>query len=56
MITTLLAVMAAAVAKQYHDGEKRAAEENAYLRRLLSSSLSLNEEQLKEARAVRRKV
>ncbi len=54
VISALLAVMAAALAKQYHDASVRAEAENAYLRRLLSSSLSLNEEQIQEARAVRR--
>ncbi len=55
VISVLLAGMAAAVAKQYHDASARAEAENAYLRRLLSSSLNLNEEQIKEARALRRR-
>ncbi len=55
VISALLAAMAAALAKQYHDAAKRSAEENAYLRRLLSSSLNLNEEQIKEARSMRRR-
>lgn len=50
VIGMLLGAMGLALAKQYHDGERRTVAENAYLKKLLLQSLSLNEEQAKDLR------